>query len=168
MLFWYSQWLIKKFDSFNSFRNFMYRANVLSGWSHIRHKICFLFLCPAWLIFIFLIYNSKYNLDVFITKQGLANVHGLLPIECSQVIIEKCAHPDRILELCRKTVFTDCNSTWTTKLNWKNWDYRLIFAIARSPNARRSKNIKTSQRPLQRWTASIWRLQRWTVPIRWL
>ncbi|KAK7446061.1 acetyl-CoA hydrolase [Stygiomarasmius scandens] len=38
--------------------------------------------------------QTEHDLDVAVTEQGLADLHGLSPCERAPVIIEKCAHPD--------------------------------------------------------------------------
>jgi succinyl-CoA:acetate CoA-transferase len=37
--------------------------------------------------------NTEHDVDVLITEQGLADIRGLAPRECAQVIIENCVHP---------------------------------------------------------------------------
>ncbi|QLG63642.1 acetyl-CoA hydrolase/transferase C-terminal domain-containing protein [Halorarum salinum] len=38
--------------------------------------------------------HTEHDVDVFVTEQGVADVRGRSPVECAQLIIEQCAHPD--------------------------------------------------------------------------
>ena len=41
-----------------------------------------------------LIDDVEHDLDIIVTEQGLADLHGLSPRERALLIIERCAHPD--------------------------------------------------------------------------
>lgn len=43
--------------------------------------------------------HTEHDVDVFVTEQGIADVRGLLPVECTERIIEHCAHPEFAPEL---------------------------------------------------------------------